>query len=80
MYHFSDGKSKQWFHLDCLFKAFETQRATTKKIESCDDIDGWDDLSELDKDLILEKIHGGGGGKAGGSKAAAKNKVRYNSE
>lgn len=36
--------------------SFKTQRATTKSIETTDDISGWETIGDLDKDLILEKF------------------------
>jgi DNA ligase 3 len=52
----SGGKVKHWYHLDCLFEVFKKQRAGTKVIESSDDIDGWGQLSEEDRDAILESM------------------------
>ncbi|CAH1967261.1 unnamed protein product [Acanthoscelides obtectus] len=50
------GKMKAWHHVDCLFEAFLKQRQTTKRIESPDDIDGWDTISKEDQKHILQKI------------------------
>lgn len=47
---------KQWHHIDCLFKAFQTQKATTKKIDSVDDIEGFEFLSTEEQDDLLEKL------------------------
>lgn len=47
---------KHWHHIDCLFKAFQTQKATTKKIDSVEDIDGFELLSQEEQDDILEKL------------------------
>lgn len=47
---------KQWYHIDCLLDSFKTQRATTKTIETIDDISGWETIGDLDKDLIMEKL------------------------
>jgi DNA ligase 3 len=52
----SGGKLKHWYHLDCLYEVFKKQRAGTKIIESSDDIDGWGQLSEEDRDAILEAM------------------------
>lgn len=58
MLNFSNlGKAKNWFHIDCLFESFKKARATTKKIESIDDIDGIDILTEEERDEILQKIY-----------------------
>lgn len=53
---FGSGKMKSWHHIDCLFEIFSKQRQTTKRIESLDDIEGWDKLKDEDRDYILEKI------------------------
>lgn len=47
---------KHWYHIDCLLDSFKTQRATTKTIETIDDISGWETIGDLDKDLIMEKL------------------------
>ncbi|CAL1269349.1 unnamed protein product [Larinioides sclopetarius] len=45
---FSEGANdmKQWFHVQCIFEKLSRARATTKKIESTDDLEGWDELDE----------------------------------
>ena len=54
---FADGKMKAWHHLSCLFEVFAKQRASTKRIDDPEqDISGWDDLCDEDKDAILQKI------------------------
>lgn len=53
---FGDGQMKLWHHIDCMFEQFLKQRPSTKRIESSDDIDGWDALSDEDKDAISGKI------------------------
>ncbi|KAJ9577033.1 hypothetical protein L9F63_006381 [Diploptera punctata] len=50
---FGPGPMKMWHHVACLFEAFGKQRATTAKIETPDDIDGWSDLDEDDQKEIL---------------------------
>lgn len=47
-----------WYHVDCLFEVFKNQKATTKRIESVEDMEGWNVLSEADRDFILEKFEG----------------------
>ncbi|XP_014598639.1 PREDICTED: DNA ligase 3 isoform X2 [Polistes canadensis] len=56
---FSDGsKMKAWHHLSCLFEVFAKQRATTKRIEDPEeDISGWENLQDEDKNLVIEKLH-----------------------
>ncbi|XP_043252498.1 DNA ligase 3 [Colletes gigas] len=54
---FGDGKMKAWHHLTCLFEVFARQRATTKRIDNPEeDISGWDDLPDEDKNVIRQKI------------------------
>lgn len=53
---FGGGKMKQWYHIDCMFEVFQKQRATTKRIEGPDDIDGWDTIPDDDQKVILDKI------------------------
>ena len=57
---FSDdaGEMKQWFHPQCIFESFQRARATTKKIEEPDDVEGFSDLQQEDKDRILKLIKG----------------------
>lgn len=55
-YIYSSGLMKHWYHIDCLLDSFKTQRATTKTIETIDDISGWETIGDLDKDLIMEKL------------------------
>lgn len=53
---FADGKMKSWHHVECLFAVFLNQRPTTKRIQSTDDIDGFDQLPPDSRDLILKRI------------------------
>lgn len=53
---FGDGKMKSWHHVHCLFEQFLKQRPTTKRIESVDDIDGFDGISGDDQREIEGKI------------------------
>lgn len=55
---FSDGGDdmKQWFHAACIFETFARARATTKKIEEPDDIEGWDDLTDEDKAMLRKAM------------------------
>ncbi|CAG9769457.1 unnamed protein product [Ceutorhynchus assimilis] len=53
---FADGKMKNWHHIDCLFEAFKKQRATTKRIESEDDIIGFELISADQQTSIKDKI------------------------
>nr|CRZ22964.1 Bm4868 [Brugia malayi] len=47
---------KNYFHPDCLFETLIRCRATTKIIDSPDDIEGWDIANDDDKEAIIEKI------------------------
>lgn len=53
---FGSGKMKSWHHLNCMFEVFLKQRPTTKRLEGPDDLEGWNSLSEDDRQIILEKI------------------------
>lgn len=52
------GEMKQWHHPKCIFQMFEKARATTKIIESSDELDGFTTLSDEDKELIKGLISG----------------------
>lgn len=56
--YFSDngGEMKQYYHPICLFESFKKARATTKVIEDPGDLQGWDSLSDVDKEPILKLI------------------------
>lgn len=53
---YGSGKMKMWYHVNCMFEVFSKQRATTAKIESPDDVDGWDKISEEDQEEILSYL------------------------
>lgn len=57
---FTDGEGdmKQYFHSKCLFETFLKARSTTKVIEEPDDVEGFQDLKDEDKELINELIKG----------------------
>ena len=50
------GDMKQWFHPSCIFETFVRARATTKKIEDPDDVEGFGDLKQEDKEVIKDLI------------------------
>jgi len=54
----SDGDMKQWYHPDCIFETFKRARATTKKIEEPDDLEGFGDLKQEDKDRLNDLMKG----------------------
>ena len=47
-----------WFHAQCMFDTLTRARATTKKIESLDDLDGSDLMSDNNKDTLQKMIDG----------------------
>ncbi|CAF2857632.1 unnamed protein product [Rotaria sp. Silwood2] len=54
---FSEGDMmKIYHHVPCMFDSFLHARATTKIIESSTDLDGWINISPLDREIILEHI------------------------
>lgn len=52
----ADEDMKQYYHLDCLFQTFVRARATTKIIESVDDIENFSSIEKQDKAAINELI------------------------
>ncbi|XP_033724639.1 LOW QUALITY PROTEIN: DNA ligase 3-like [Pecten maximus] len=51
-----DGDMKQWYHPSCIFNTFKRARATTKKIEEPDDVEGFSEILQEDKDEINKLI------------------------
>eukprot|EP01130_Rhizamoeba_saxonica_P008277 TRINITY_DN3348_c0_g1_i2.p1 TRINITY_DN3348_c0_g1~~TRINITY_DN3348_c0_g1_i2.p1 ORF type:complete len:356 (-),score=83.07 TRINITY_DN3348_c0_g1_i2:1424-2491(-) len=47
-----EGVSVDWFHPECIFDTLKRARATTKKIESPGDLEGYSDLKNAEKDII----------------------------
>ena len=52
------GMMKQWYHVPCMFDALSRARATTKKIDSTDDLDGFGNLKDDDQTKIVSLIKG----------------------
>ena len=52
------GMMKQWYHVPCIFDSLSRARATTKKIDSTDDLDGFDSLKDDDQQKIESLIKG----------------------
>ncbi|XP_047111311.1 DNA ligase 3 isoform X3 [Schistocerca piceifrons] len=50
---FGPGLMKLWHHVPCMFEVFAKQRASTARINSPDDVAGWSDLDEDDRNHIL---------------------------
>lgn len=57
-FHDGDGDMKSYFHIKCLFESFKRAKATTKVIESTDDIDGYASLESDDKNSVIDLIKG----------------------
>ncbi|GJQ69356.1 lig3 [Trypoxylus dichotomus] len=53
---FGAGKMRNCYHIDCMLEVFLKQRPTTKRIQTSDDLDGFDDLLDEDRKIIEEKI------------------------
>ncbi|XP_064384237.1 DNA ligase 3-like isoform X2 [Halichondria panicea] len=55
---FSDdgGDMKVWYHTRCIFETFKRARATTKKIETPADVDGFPELNDPEKQEIKDLI------------------------
>ena len=52
------GMMKQWYHVPCIFDSLSRARATTKKIDSIDDLDGFNNLKDDDQQKIKGLIKG----------------------
>lgn len=52
------GMMKQWYHVPCIFDALSRARATTKKIDSTDDLDGFGNLKDDDQAKIVSLMKG----------------------
>ncbi|XP_027053351.1 DNA ligase 3-like isoform X1 [Pocillopora damicornis] len=50
------GMMKQWYHVPCIFDTLSRARATTKKIDSTDDLGGFENLKDDDQAKILSLI------------------------
>jgi DNA ligase-3 len=57
-FHDGDGDMKTYYHIKCLFETFQRARATSKVIESTDEIEGFQTLQDSDKNSIIEMITG----------------------
>ena len=51
-----DGEMKAFHHPNCIFETFKRARPTTKIIEEADDLSGFADIKDDDKDLIKKLI------------------------
>ena len=49
---------KVWYHVRCMFETLQRARATTKKIETPDDLEEFVKLKNDDKDEIKQLIKG----------------------
>ena len=54
---FSEGDTmKVYHHVPCMFDTFLSARATTKIIESSTDLEGWQNISQADRDLVAGEM------------------------
>ncbi|GAM25628.1 hypothetical protein SAMD00019534_088030, partial [Acytostelium subglobosum LB1] len=53
-----DGVATDYFHPQCLFDSQLRARKSTKKVESLEDLDGFDDLSSQDQKEIKKMLNG----------------------
>nr|XP_022903806.1 DNA ligase 3 isoform X1 [Onthophagus taurus] len=53
---FGAGNMKNWHHPQCIFEQILKQRVTTKRIEKPDDLDGWNELDDDNKEKIFKLI------------------------
>lgn len=51
-----DTPMKEYYHSKCLFEKFKNARATTKVIESAEDVENWAELQQSDKANLLKLI------------------------
>ena len=52
------GDMRQWYHPLCMFETLLRTRANTKKIEESDDMEGFVDICQNDKDQLIGLIKG----------------------
>jgi DNA ligase-3 len=70
----SDKDMKQYYHIKCLFETFKRAKATTRKIESADDIEDFKSIKEDDKKDILKLIDARNGETSSKTSAATSSK------
>lgn len=56
IFHEGEGEMKQSYHPKCLFDTFIRARSTTKIVEEPDDLEGYSDLKQEDKDTLKKLI------------------------
>ena len=47
-----EGESTEWYHPKCIFQKLKKAKATTKKIESEEDLQGFGDLADDEQKKI----------------------------
>ena len=57
-FHEGDGEMKQYHHAECLFETFARARGTTRIIEELDDLQGFGELEQTDKDRVTRLLQG----------------------
>lgn len=78
---FAEGEfKKDWYHAACAFSMMTRMRAGTKKVESVDDLGGFEELDKDDQATIKDLIKGGGKAKKPAAKKAAGKKRKADSD
>ncbi|XP_049862584.1 DNA ligase 3 isoform X3 [Schistocerca gregaria] len=72
---FGPGLMKLWHHVPCMFEVFAKQRASTARINTPDDVAGWSDLDEDDRNHILSFLPEGAAAAAASSASSQKGKA-----
>ncbi len=52
------GDITLYYHVPCMFKEFDREKAKERKIKSPDDLCGFEQLKKEDRETVLELIHG----------------------
>jgi len=52
----AEDTKTDWFHCDCIFDALTRARSATKKIDSVDDLEGFEELKDSDKQLVRDLV------------------------
>jgi len=75
-----DGEQTDWYHWNCVFDALSRARKTTKRIESVDDLVGFNGLADAEQKLLKKAIEQniypspGGEGNSGTSSSTTNSK------
>jgi DNA ligase 3 len=52
----ADDEMRNYFHIECIFDSFKRAKATTKVIESTEDIDDFKSLKEEHKKMVIKEL------------------------